>query len=582
MESKSGKGRLTRRDMLKVGAALGAGILAAGKSSAEQGQSAALPPQNCPAAPVLTTLTPFLDPLPIPAYLASSAVVRSAYRGDFAAFYDETLDVILHQFHKSLPPAPSWGFNGMTPGPTINAWKDRPVQVRFTNNLHNYILCPDPRIHGAPPEPWATIHAHGILDRDEDDGFPENRFPPGTSYTNQYPNIQEAATYWYHDHSLGVTRLNIYSGLYAFYLLRDHREMSLRLPQGEFEVPLVINDKEFNADGTLWFPFPWQAEFFGRFTTVNQKVWPYFQVKRGKYRFRMLNGSTDRFYRLTLTNSRTGNMAPFIQIGTDGGFLPRPVPVQSLLLAPAERADVILDFSSFDAGDELVMTNDAPAPFPSGPSPAQQFGNPIFATVMKFVVARQSGWMGRIPGRLCEDVRTGDSSYTRNVGLIEVPWQCDPALPQPRLNNLQWGHPPTETPLAGSTETWNIINTTPDTHPIHLHQTQFRIIRRRPFDAAAYLALWNPNMPSPGMNVCSMDFFPGQGPLPPSVPESLYTGPAISPDPNEMGLKDTVRSNPGQVTTIRVPFGPFKGLFVWHCHMLSHEDNEMMRPLLLR
>lgn len=605
---------LSRRQMLKLGTALGATILVtSGLSRSARAEVLTSCPQT---GPLTTPLLPFKDPLPIPPF----------YRpADHARHYKINTTNILHQFHADLPPMPAWGFDGQTPGPTLQANRDVSVKATFYNNLDGYVLCPDPRIHGTTLTPYLTVHNHGLLDRPEDDGFPEDRFPPAHAavphqnnyYTYNYPNIQQAANYWYHDHSLGTTRINIYSGLFGFYLLRDKIELSLRIPVGPpYEVPIVINDKEFSADGKeLWFPYPWDPEFCGRFTTVNQKVWPFMNVRRGVYRFRILNGSDDRFYRLHFTkNGQPLDQGFAWQIGTDGGFLPRPVPLPvtlggppndgstGLLLAPAERADVLIDFSKFAPGDEIVVTNDAPCPFPGGPSPATQFGSDLYATVMKFVVGTGTGRFSAIPSFLADLPQFEAPYYTRHVALNEVPYECAPpnsGILQPRLNNLPWDFPPTEVAQADGVENWKIINTTGDTHPIHLHQTQFRILYRQQFDVAAYVNnVWKPNMGS-SVPMCDKDLnnqcvYPSgqgpangmcypqdQGPLPPPVPKSLYIGAPVLPDPNEKGLKDTVRSWPGFINVIKVPFGPFEGRFVWHCHMLSHEDNEMMRPLML-
>ena len=570
---KEGRGTLSRRQLLMLGASAGAGLFLTGKMGVRK--ALAQGPPNCPQAPAVWDLKPFRNRLPIPPYLKPTAGVNSPK-------YDISVGQFLHGFHKDLPKTPVWGYNGMTPGPTLQVWRGQKIEVTFTNNLESYVLCPDPNVHGSWPVPYVTTHAHGLLDQQNSDGFPEDRFPPGVSYTYEYPNIQRASTYWYHDHGLGVTRLAVMSGLAAFYFIRDFCEARLNLPRGEFEIPLAIQDRSFNADGSLFEWFPWQPEFFGDFAAVNGKVWPYLEVKRGMYRFRILNGSNARFYNLYLTD-KEGQILPhqFVQIGSDGGLLPEPVtltpevvviPVppdsstlvnKTLLLAPAERADVIIDFAKYPPGTRINMMNDAPAPFPGG-------GMPPLNTIMQFRVTDAQGCSCEIPQKLCALPRRKPVANTRYVTLVDYgsPFPGYPpppdGFPYPTLllNNMEWMDPPTETPKAGSTEIWNIINLAPDTHPIHIHQTQFRILDRRNFDVLAYLAAYGVDGPVDN----------------PTIP---FTGPPIPPPLNEAGLKDTVRANPGQVTRLEIPFGPFRGRFVWHCHILDHEDNEMMRPLLI-
>jgi len=558
---------LDRRQLLKVGIAAGAGLLLSDKIDSHR--ALAQVPSNCPDQPANWILTPFVEPLPRPSKLKPARVDHQAVH------YSLSIDQFTHQFHRELPYSPVWGYNKMYPGPTLEAFKNRTVRATFANNLQSYVLCPDLNVHGAFPVPYATIHNHGMLDRQDSDGFPEDRFPPGVSYTYEYPNIQRAAAYWYHDHSLGVTRLAVLSGLAGFYIIRDGCEAELNLPSGEFEVPLLLQDKAFNSDGSIWLAYPWQPEDFGGdfsggdFAVVNGKVWPFMRVKRGKYRFRMLNGANSRFFNLNLEPPPPAEA--FLQIGTDGGLLPHPVDLTApsatalggLLLAPAERADVIIDFSVYPAGTEVTVTNNAPAPFPGG-------GETTLDKIMQFKVMDVEGWPYPIPRKLCSLPVSKPAVRTRYMTLVDY-GSPSPGYPPPPdtypyptllLNNKRWMEPPTETPKAGSTEIWNLINLAPDTHPIHLHQTQFRILDRQDFDLEQYLAQYGVD-----------------GPL--EQPDIPFTGPPVPPYAHENGLKDTVRSNPGQVTRIEVPFGPFTGRFVWHCHMLGHEDNEMMRPLFI-
>ncbi len=181
-----------------------------------------------------------------------------------------------------------------------------------------HILPVDLCLHGPNMQgntPRTVVHLHGGHVAAENDGYPEDTMLPGEEQTFFYPNLQLPATVWFHDHALGITRLNVYMGLAGLFLIRDQFEADLGLPSGDFEIPLVIQDRSFNADGSLAYPAAWQDHFFGEYVLVNGKVWPYLEVRRGLYRFRLLNGSNSRVYTLSLSNG-----ASFQQIGTDGGL----------------------------------------------------------------------------------------------------------------------------------------------------------------------------------------------------------------------------------------------------------------------
>ncbi|HYG58462.1 MAG TPA: multicopper oxidase, partial [Symbiobacteriaceae bacterium] len=472
---------------------------------------------------------------------------------------------VQQQLHRDFPPTPVWGYEGMYPGPTIEAQVGRPIAVRYVNELPTDHLLPvDHSIHGAEPfrpEVRTVVHLHGGNVSDEFDGHPDAWFTPGLTtngprfVTNlfRYPNMQTPATLWYHDHAVGITRLNVYAGLAAFYLLRDEKEKALRLPHGPYEIPLVIQDRTFNADASLSYPDTIVPEFFGNTILVNGKVWPFLEVEPRRYRFRLLNGSNARFYRLRLDPA-----LPMVQIGVDGSFLPKPVTVTELVLGPAERADVIIDFAGSE-GVVFTLTNDAPTPFPDGDAPDANTG-----VVMQFrVTLPLSGRdRSRIPGKLPEvplpDL--ADVARTRDLTLNERTDEMGRILPllgtrdiQGRPLPLLWGDSETEFPRLGDTEVWRLINTTADTHPIHVHLVRFVILDRQPFDVA--------RLEETG--------------------ELVFTGPPVPADPNEGGLKDTVRANPGEVTRILARFCDFPGGFVWHCHILEHEDHEMMRPYVV-
>jgi len=496
--------------------------------------------EPCASDTCSPVLEPFVDPLPIPAV---AQPVSGAPGGE--ATYIITMTEFEQQLHRDLPPTRVWGYNGTYPGPTIEASRGRPVTVTWVNDLRDeqgnlrtdHYLPVDACMHGPDhfgSAPRTVVHLHGGKVPAHSDGHPDDAFPPGEqSEPYVYPNNQPPATLWYHDHGMGITRLNVYMGLAGFYLLRDEAEAALNLPSGEFEVPLVIQDRSFNPDGSLRYPDAWHEHFFGDFILVNGKVWPYLEVRRGKYRFRIINGSNSRTYTLALSNGQ-----PFQQIGTDGGLLPSPVTLSSVTLAPAERADLIIDFAPLPAGTEVILTNSAPAPFPGDP------GVGVIPDVMKFIVTDAPGHTGPIPASLTtiEPLSPLDAAAKRDFILQQSPEPC--AGSAWLINGLLWDDI-TEFPRLNSTEVWSFINRSGITHPMHMHLVQFQILERQPFEVVG-----------------------GQ---------ILPVGDPIPPDPNELGWKDTVRVGPFEIARVIARFEDYTGLFPYHCHILEHEDHEMMR-----
>lgn len=317
---------------------------------------------------------------------------------------------------------------------------------------------------------------------------------------------------------------------------------------------------------------------------VNGKVWPNLDVERRQYRFRLLNGSNARFYNLRLSNGMS-----FIQIGTDGGFLKKPVTLDALLLAPAERADILIDFSGVKPGTSILLTNNASTPFPDGEAPDPE----TVGQIMQFTVPDDSPppvEPPRLPDKLNHIVSLKPDSPQRILTLSEVQGPEGPVMVL--LNGQKWSAPVSELPRVGSTEDWVIANLTMDTHPIHLHLVQFQLVDRQDFMAEEYQNKWEKLNGIP----------PLDHPTEVLPVEPYLIGDPIRPDKNEMGWKDTVRMNPNQVTRIRVrfapqdvpdcwvkpgenlyPFDPSVGPgYVWHCHIIDHEDNEMMRPYLVK
>ncbi len=622
-----------------------------------------------------------------------------------------------------------WGYKVNSSGPlypsyTIEAQQGVPTTVTYTNNLQGpggsapflqRYLTVDQTIHWADPQglmcvffpndpqcftPYgfpayptgtptgapvpAVVHLHGGEVPSAFDGGPDAWFTPtgihgqgyatlspapGNQAVYRYPNGQQATTLWFHDHALGTTRINVYSGLAGFYLLRDNRDTGLTnnpigLPAGHQEFEILIQDRQFDTNGQWFFPDSaqgglngpppnptihpfWIPEFFGDAIVVNGKTWPYLNVEARRYRFRLLNGSNARMYNLYFSNK-----TPFWQIGTDGGLLDSPVKVTKLFLAPGERADVIVDFTAMPPGTTMLLQNDAKAPFPSGapPDPATT------AQIMQFRVtiptgadlscnpAATAGTFGACALRAEPIVRLANPAAgtlasgvkldkKRQLILREIEGPGGPI--EVLLNNTRWmglkestllNNPPTpvsggvqfgsnwvtELPRVGSTEEWEIINTTGDAHPIHIHLVQFQLINRQSYQVTQFVksfALPGDGPPNPYLTPNADGAIGGN----PAVSKYLVDG-TTPPKPNEAGWKDTVVMLPGQVTRVAVrwapqgvpvagvaagtnlyPFDPTISMFnrkakpdafgnppgpgyVWHCHILDHEDNEMMRP----
>jgi spore coat protein A len=557
------------------------------------------------------------------------------------------------------------------PAFTIEARWRTPVRVKWVNGLVDedgaylpHLLAVDQTLHWAnppgacehgPPRPDCegvsqlpytgpvpmVVHVHGAEATPENDGYPEAWYLPdandvpadvlfrtGSFYERnratsplgplwtpgsavfEYENRQRAATLWYHDHTLGMTRQNVYAGPAGFYLLRGGPAdvAGARLPGpapalGDppgtryYEIPLAIQDRSFDADGSLFYPVDraffegiepaqlqipfrpdpalggpsdvppiWVPEFFGNTIVVNGRTWPYLDVAARRYRFRILNGSNARFYILRMEDGRR-----FWQIGSEGGFLPAPVELSELLLGPAERADVIVDFSDAAPGTRIRLLNAGPDdPFPGGePNEDFEVADPdTTGQLMEFRVGRRIGVDRSLPPErlvLPHFERLGPATNVREVSLNELDSSTvrvsedalgnlvlDPAgepfgpvaalLGTVDANGegipLGWDDPITENPALGATEIWEIRNFTADAHPIHIHEIQFEVVNREPLD----------------------------------------DGLARPPEIWETGLKDTVIAYPGEITRVKARFD-IAGLFVWHCHILEHEDNEMMRPL---
>lgn len=660
--------RITRRQLLKYGATGGAVLFLPLRVGLRQAL-AQVPGGTLPPGSIPKYVTPLVIPPAMPRAAAPPAVRSVDYYEIAVRQFQQTilpaamgLATTVWSYGSANHPG---SFN--YPAFTIEASWRTPVRVKWINQLvdanGNYLphLLPvDQTLHwanppGGPngtdsrgtdptrytgPVPIVT-HLHGGHSSEESDGYPEAWYLPaarnipagyarsgsfyqqfraeaqrllGQAWTPgsavfQYNNDQRAATMWYHDHTLGMTRSNVYAGPAGFYLLRGGPgdavggtlpgpAPALGDPPGlrYHEIPLAIQDRSFNADGSLFYPesraffegldpselqipfIPEDAcggpsdispifnpEFFGNTIVVNGKTWPYLEVEQRRYRFRFLNGCNSRFLILELSNG-----LPFWQIGTEGGFLPAPLQLDRLLLGPAERADVIVDFTNVGVGTEIILQNLGPdEPFGGG-EPEDDFDQADPDTtgqVLQFrVVAATSVDTSTPPDRLVlpRIAPLPAATNTREVSLNEldsetvlvstdadgnVALDCEngePFGPKHALLGtlaggagvpLKWDDPITENPAVGATEVWEMHNFTADAHPIHIHEILFEVVDRQPFDGAVR-----------------------------------------PPEPWEAGArKDTVIAYPGEITRVKATFDR-AGLFVWHCHIVEHEDHEMMRP----
>ena len=668
-------------------------------------------PQEMQAVPLVNASVTTIQ-IPLPGKNVPKYVSAMHHFNNLARVSGASIDVLMDEIQQLVLPAavyPAayaagtwvWGYNvggrGIHyPGFSIQAQKGTPTTVNYVNNLPGGagskvqpLITIDQTIDWADPlnrgssytiatyngSPPAVGHLHGGEVPSNIDGGPNAWYtsdgahhgpgyysntplttPNGANYT--YPNSQEGATIWFHDHCLGATRTNVYSGLAAFYLLRDQYDTGLDnnplgLPADNYEIEMAIQDRQFDTNGQLLFPdgFPaglngpptnptvhpyWIPEFIGDVIVINGDSWPFLNVEPRRYRFRMLDGSNARFYSMKLM-SKNGKTLPIWQIGTDGGLLDAPVKIANeLLIAPGERADVIIDFTGIANGTEFILYNSARAPYPKGSTADPQTVGQLmkFRVVLPFVTnstfdpaavgATLRGGTGqpavipRLVNPTTGTLGTGVTITTkRQLTLNEV---LGPGGPLEILvNNSKFAAAETERPLVGSTEEWEIINLTADAHPIHLHLVQFQLMNRQTFQTNKYIKAYNAAFPG-GVNPADGITYPVGTFMPGYGPPALYTtanvdsavggnpavtpylqGGIIPPLPNEAGWKDTIVMNPGEVTRIIVrfaptekpitgtgaptpgvnmyPFDPTTGPgYVWHCHIIDHEDNEMMRP----
>ncbi len=572
-------------------------------------------------------LTKFVDPLPIPPVAIPNKV---KYPG--ADYYEiPIVQATTHKFHRDLPPTTTYSYGADYLGPTIVAQKNRMVRMKFTNNLPrgNHLLhdAIDTTIMGASPDDNAVmnwkpgddlppnwvdenrvaVHLHGGKVRPEFDGHPRAWFSPvgsnqvnpypeavgnNGSYEYQYPNDQPAAGLWYHDHAFGITRFNPSAGLAAGYLLRDPLENVLIrtriLPSGKYEVPIVLQDKVLDPDtGAMLYPIEpdavtafhpkWIPEYFGDTPIVNGKAYPYLNVDRTRYRFRFFNGSNAAFYNVSFETG-TGPV-PFYVIGSDQGFLPLPVQLNKLLIAPGERFDIIFNFERVPLGTVLTLKNDANTPYPDGDQGITE--------IMQFNV--NSGKANNRDNAIgaIDNMLKSVAVPTPQIATPAKPWREivlreneDPVSgnpievlldSRPFMDSLN--DPTLFAEKAGKPNVWQFVNLTVDAHPMHLHLVKFKVLNRQPFDVDGFKPVWDAWVA--GGRV---------GPRP-TVDNYLTKGPAIVPPQEERGFKDTAKAYPGQIlrilATFDLPSGLKSGKYVSHCHILEHEENDMMLQFMV-
>ena len=759
--------RPTRREFVKISAAAGAGVWLSRTRAFAYLQSpaqfrkftvplAGLGPSGIPVAVPNQALFPGVD-----YYTIEVAEFRQVLHPDFYSIYGNNFGGTTFWGYADT----QYNLVGGTPnhrylGGLIVAKRGTPVRLKVYNNLagkqnplpvdytipFSYFGVGGSKIGPSNTENRIAVHLHGGLVPWMSDGGPFHWIGPDNAtlgpsvvpwlpgadgrltYDYWYPMNQSARLVWYHDHAVGITRLNAYAGIATGLVVTDDYEASLigtGIPSRM--VPLIIQEKSFipvtgnnqkggrGNPGDLWYPSVYEKasaptgrwdwardlgyvgvtqppipscvpEFFGDTTVINGSLYPFVEVEQTPYRFLLLNGSQARFYNLGVYYADPRNPTevkttidpatllpvvdpstagpPIVQIGTEGGFLPSPVTIPAtpfsaqfdlggdfipgsmsggLILGPAERADVIIDFSKVKVGSRLILYSDTPAPFPGGDSrndyftgapdlrsvggaatPQIGFG-PNTRTLLQFRVVPRSGSQEVIhppsqfvldPSPLYNPFATAppawvsytsptpsdiDNSHTisqpvavvRDLTLNEVFDKYGRLLQQlgtnvatgsdalsgaPLFNRDYFPEPATETPKGGTVEVWRIFNLTGDTHPIHFHLVNVQIVSRQPFD-------WETYSGTPSFN-----------------------GLAVAPDPNERGWKETVRMNPGECTTVvmkfdipalpatvktatdEFPVGPEYPTsprtggyeYVWHCHILEHEEHDMMRPLVIR
>lgn len=543
---------LSRREFLQASALGGAALLLPWSVMSRSASAAGSP-----------TLTRFKDPLPVP------AVMRARPNGVYGVFMRQ----FKQELHSDIGKVTTvWGFgNGLTgystPGPTFVVPAENVTRVIWYNALasdpnaphflpmHQSVL---DHVHGASNNRKAVVHLHGGHVSSFADGFPTQFILPTQSVVYNYARQNRSATLWYHDHAIGNTRLNVYMGLAGGFLVRDAQERnwiaSGMLPDPRYEMPLVLQDRRLTATGRLAYPRRYDDTFFGDVMLVNGKAWPHLEVEPRKYRFRLLNGSNTRNYTLQLGTDSDSWV--FQQIGTDGGFLPAPLSLRRITLTPGERADVIIDFSQPGMSNGVVLMNmDMDQMHMAAPPIDEVMEFRVGGAVVSNDVTLPATLASIAPLKIDNASRRYfklEDMYDPNVG--DSMWH----ITGPTLSDTEMSFDvPTHTIQNGKVEVWNWVNKSNMIHPMHIHLVQFQVLGRWQSEEDA-----NGNINPVGPNLI---------------------------DENEKGWKDTVRVGPQEFVSVAARFTGVANLapgqtepFPFHCHVLEHEDHEMMRQYLLR
>jgi spore coat protein A len=517
-------------------------------------------------------LTPFKDPLEPPPLLRPVRVARDGTR-----FYRVTMRPGKRRFHSQLKKAGEfWGYDGLFPGPTFEVPTGTPVVVEWANQLKGpYPFSTEPDDSGTDhsehqrshTEHRTVVHLHGSPTLPDYDGWSDNVFGPGESLVYRYPGYERGVLLWYHDHANMITRLNVFAGLAGLYLIRSGEERAAGLPtRWPYEIPLLIQDRklEVNEDrytGRLRYgPLDQHDAFTGDHILVNGTIWPHVEVRPRAYRLRLLNGSNGRIYKLRLVPSDESGTAPVLtQIGSDMGFLMKPAPVDpavGLSLAPAERADVLVDFRDHAGKSLRLVDRDPDTPVIEFRVAQGRKGKPLS--------------MDRIPwAGPAQDPQ--QATQTRPLFLLRD------AQDRHTINGRLFHEAIDEKPYLDALEVWEFFNLTGDQHPMHVHLIDFRVINRQ--EVVDDLA----GSTDPGQTLLErvrrwLDQPPPKTPLPDGL---RLEGPILDPAPAELGPKDTALARSGHVTRVIARFGPHPGRYMYHCHILEHEDMDMMRPFVV-
>ena len=533
----------------------------------------------------------FVNPLPVP------SIIDARNGGTFTiniSQFNQWLGLIDPISQQRLN-TKVWGYNCSYPGPTIVAKKNVPISVFWQNKLVNENNEPLPHLlqidrsidwafkndpawqsYGVP----IVTHVHGGHTESASDGLPDNWYTPnfarkgpgfikGDIEPYYYQNDQEAATIWYHDHALGVTRLNVYAGMAGYYLITDNNETDLqtanKIPSAPYDLGLALQDRIFTTTGQLLYPSANEdeddehapgilPEVFGDFILVNGMTWPVLQVEPRQYRFRVLNGSDSRFYNLFLSSGQQ-----IIQIGSDQGFLYAPFAMNQMLIAPGERKDIVLDFSDPALwGQTIILKNNAKTPYPRGSAPDPQTTGRIMAFRVE-IPLNTNYPLTVLPATLRSPIVPLQTELApRKLILFETEDEYGrimPILGTVDDGMLGFREELTENPALNGTEIWELYNETMDAHPIHLHLVSMQMISRQKFVARINEENGKPT----NIRLVGQPKYPG---------------------PDEQGWKDTWVTFPGEVTRVIAKFDR-PGLYVWHCHILSHEEHDMMRPFFV-